>query len=82
MALMLFGIGGSWVAVFGKLAAASYYVLGLSSLVIAVTWAVAYRRGSLAALKSKLALSTVLTAVAWGVALNEARINDFLIMQM
>ncbi len=30
MAMMLLGLGGSWLAVFGKLAAASYYVLAVS----------------------------------------------------
>ena len=82
MALMLLGLGGSWLAVFGKIAAASYYVLAASSVLIAVSWLVSFRRGSANRLKGWLAGSTALTALAWVVVFNEARINDYLIMQM
>ncbi|MGV6850240.1 MAG: hypothetical protein ACWA5A_17850 [Marinibacterium sp.] len=82
MTLMLFGLGGSWLAVFGKIAAVAYWVLGLSSLILAAAWLLALRRKSLPHLKYWLAGSTVLTALAWIVALNEARINEFLITLM
>ena len=82
MALMLLGLGGSWLAVFGKIAAASYYVLAASSVLIAVSWLVSFRRGSANGLKGWLAGSTALTALAWVDVFNEARINDYLIMQM
>ncbi len=82
MTLMLLGLGGSWLAIFGRIAAASFVVLGLSSLVLVAAWAVAYRRGSLAHLKWWLAGSTVMMALAWVVVFNEARINDYLITLM
>ncbi len=82
MGLMILGLGGSWMAVFGKIAAASLPVLGLSTLLVAVAWFVAYRRRGIAHLRWWLAGSTGLTAIAWGVVLNEARINDYLITLM
>ena len=82
MTMMLLGLGGSWLAVFGKIAAASYYVLAISSVFVAVSWLVSYRRGSIKELMWWLAGSTALTALAWVVVFNEARINDYLIMQM
>ncbi len=82
MTFMLFGLGGSWLAVFGKIAAASYYVLAISSVFVVVSWIIAFHRQSLPELKWWLAGSTVITASAWVVVFNETRINDFLIMQM
>ena len=82
MAMMLLGLGGSWIAVFGKIAAASYYVIALSSLLVVAAWVVSYRRGSMMRLKWWLGGTTALTLLAWVIVANEARINDFLIMQM
>lgn len=82
MTMMLLGLGGSWVAVFAKISAASYYVLAASTVLVAVAWFVAVRRGSIGKLKAWLAGSTILTALAWVVVFNQARINDYLIMQM
>lgn len=82
MTLMLFGAGGSWLAVFGKIAAASYYVLIVSTVILALAWIVARRRESIARLKWWLTGSTLLTALAWLVAINEARINEYLITLM
>lgn len=82
MTMLLLGLGGSWLAVFAKIAAASYYVLAASSVLIAVSWLISFRRGSVVKLKWWLAGSTTLTAFAWVVVFNEARINDYLIMQM
>lgn len=82
MTLMLFGAGGSWLAVFGKIAAASYYVLIASTAILALAWIVSRRRRSIARLKWWLTGSTALTALAWLVAVNEARINDYLITLM
>jgi mercuric ion transport protein len=82
MTMMMMGLGGSWLVIFGKIAAASYYVLAVSSTLVAVSWVVCFQRGSLKKLKWWLAGSTALTALAWGVVFNEARINDYLIMQM
>jgi mercuric ion transport protein len=82
MALMLFGLGGSSIAIFGKIAAASYYVLAASSLLIAVSLFVSFRRRSIMRLKWWLAGSTGLTVLAWAVVIHEASISNFLIMQM
>jgi mercuric ion transport protein len=82
MVFLLFGLGGSWLAVFGRIAAASFYVLGFSSLLILVAWALAIRRGSSRNLRLWLVASTVLLGLAWLVVFNESRINDFLMTMM
>ncbi len=82
MTMMLLGLGGNWLAVFGQIAAFSYYVLAASTVLIAVAWLVAYRRDKMRHLKWGLAASTAMTALAWVVVFNEARINEFLIQQM
>ena len=82
MIMMLLGLGGSWLAIFGKIAAASYYVLAISTVFVAVAWLASFTRGSMKKLKWLLAGSTALTALAWVVVFNETRINDYLIMQM
>lgn len=82
MTMMLLGLGGSWLAIFGKISAFSYYVLTLSTVLLAVAWLVARRRGSGGRLMWWLVSSTVMTAVAWIIVFNEARINEFLIQQM
>ncbi|WP_208999892.1 hypothetical protein [Stappia sediminis] len=82
MIFLLLGLGGSWLAVFGKIAAASYYVLALSTAVILLAGLVAYRRGSLTRLGLWIAGSAILTALAWLIVFNEARINDHLLTWM
>jgi len=82
MTMILFGLGGSWLAIFGKIAAASYYVLGISTAVLLSAWTVSYRTGSISHLKWWLTGSTVLIAISWIVVVNEAQINDFLITLM
>ncbi|WP_170505464.1 hypothetical protein [Ruegeria arenilitoris] len=82
MAMMLLGLGGSWLAVFGRIAAASYYVLAISTALVAVSWFLVLRNGTLANLKWWLVGSTAITASAWVIVFNEAQINDYLIMQM
>ena len=82
MTMMLLGLGGSWLAIFGKVAAASYYVLTMSTAFVVISWMVSYRRGSLPTLKWWLAGTTPITGVGWVVVFNEAWINDYLIMQM
>jgi len=82
MAMMVLGLGGSWLAVFGKIAAPSYYVLAISSVLVAVSWLLAFRRKSLSRLKWWLSGSTAMTVLAWGVVFNETRINDYLILRM
>ncbi|WP_170435025.1 hypothetical protein [Ruegeria arenilitoris] len=82
MTMMLLGLGGNWLALFGQIAALSYYVLAASTVLIAVAWLVAYPRDKMRHLKWGLAASTAMTALAWVVVFNEARINEFLIQQM
>ncbi len=82
MAMMLLGLGGSWIAIFGKIAAASYYVIALSSVAVLAAWVMLYRRGALMRFKWWLGGTTALTLLAWVIVTNEARINDFLILQM
>lgn len=82
MAMMLLGLGGSWLAIIGKIAAASFYVLVISTALVAVSWLISHRRGSMTRLKWWLVGSTAMTGLAWLIALYEARINDYLIMQM
>ena len=80
MAMMLLGLGGSWLAVFGKIAAASYCVLAVSTALAAVSWFLAHLNGALANLKWWLVGSTAITASAWVIVFNEVQINDYLIM--
>jgi hypothetical protein len=82
MAMMLLGLGGSWLAIFGKIAVASFYVLTISTALVALSWSVSHRRGSIGRLKWWLAGSTAMTGLAWVIVFNEARINEYLIMQM
>ncbi len=79
---ILLGLGGSWLAVFGKIAALSYYVVGLSSILILVAWLLAIRRGSSRNLRHWLAVSTALVSLSWLVVFNEGRINDFVMSWM
>lgn len=79
MTMMLLGLGGSWLAVFGTIAAASYHVLAIAGLVLIFAWYISIKRGSLKKLSWWLVSSTALTVMAWGIVLNETRINDFMI---
>ncbi|UWQ92872.1 hypothetical protein K3727_08870 [Rhodobacteraceae bacterium M382] len=82
MTMMLLGLGGSWLAIFGRIAAASYYVLAVSTAFVALSWWVSYQRGDPARMKWWLAGSTAITGVAWVILLSETQINDYLILQM
>ncbi|WP_299479783.1 hypothetical protein [uncultured Roseibium sp.] len=82
MALMLVGLGGSWIAIFGKIAAASFHVLGISSTLLLLAWFFSFRGRSSDRLKWWLGGSTVLTLAAWVIVFNETRINDYLITLM
>lgn len=82
MTMMLLGLGGSWIAVFGKIAAASFYVLAIATGLLIAAWIMCRRQGSLAQMKGWLIGSTLLTGLAWVIVFSEARINDFLIKLM
>ena len=78
-ALILFGVGGSWIAVFAKLAAFGYYVAAAASLILVAAWTVALRGGTLRRNGWLLGFGTGLSALAWLVLVNETRLNDYLI---
>ncbi len=82
MIFLLAGLGGSWLAVFGKLAATGYYVLAASSALVAISVFLAVRNGSLPRLKWWLAGSAGLSLAAWILVINEARLNDYLMTMM
>ncbi|MDA4844172.1 hypothetical protein [Hoeflea poritis] len=79
LALMLVGLGGSWVAVLGSIAAAGYYVGAASTALIALAWFVAIRSHAKPGVYGKLAAGTVIMLVAWLVLMNEGLINNYLI---
>jgi mercuric ion transport protein len=82
MVFLLFGLGGSWLAVFGRIAAASFHVLAVASVLVLVAWVLAIRRGSARHLRRWLVASTALLGLAWLVVFNEGRINDVLMTLM
>lgn len=82
MTMMLLGLGGSWLAIFGQIAAFSAVVLGLSTILVLAAWFIAYRRNSVSDLKFWLGGVSLLMFLAWLIFLNETRINDQLIALM
>lgn len=82
MTMILLGLGGSWLAVFGKIAAASYYVLGIATTFLIVAWFQCIRQCAPGQIKKWLFGSTVLTAIAWVIVLTQVQINDFLVTLM
>jgi mercuric ion transport protein len=82
VALMLLGVGGSWLGVFGPLAAASLYVAAASAVVVSCAWVLAVWRRVPRRTYAFLAAGSVLTMTAWAVILNEVAINDYLIEMM
>lgn len=82
MTMMLLGLGGSWIAIFGKIAALSFYILGVSTAIVCFAWYLAYRQDALPRLGWWLIGSTAITLLAWIVVFNETRINDYLITLM
>ncbi len=82
MTMILLGLGGSWLAVFGKIAAASYYVLGIATIFLIVAWFQCIRQCAPGQIKKWLFGSTVLTAIAWVIVLTQVQINDFLVTLM
>ena len=80
--MMLIGLGGSWLAVFGPLAAASLPVAVASTVVVAIAWLLAARRRAPARIFTVLGAGSALTLAAWGLILNEAAVNDYLISLM
>jgi len=77
--MMLLGLGGSWLAIFGKIAAVGPYALGLSTLLLVGSLGVSLRRRSLFRLRWWHAGTVLATGTAWAVFLNQNFINDTLI---
>lgn len=82
VALMLAGLGGTWLAVFGRIAAIGFHLGALAVVLIAAAWIVAIRRRSGRSMIVALSVGSVLTLVACVVLLSEAAINDYLISLM
>jgi len=82
MAMMLVGLGGSWLAVFGKVAAISPYIAGLSVLLLVLGWFFAIRDNAPRRTRIMLSVGTVFTLVGVVFIARESAINDFLITLM
>lgn len=79
IAMMLLGLGGSWLAVFGNIAAISPYVAGVSVLLLISGWVIAAQNNANNQTRMILSASTVLTGIGIILILKEAAINDYLI---
>lgn len=82
MVMIMFGLGGSWLVVFSKIAAISPYVIGVAVLLLASGWIMAIRNGASTATFTFLTMGTALSGLAWLVFFNEGSINDFLMTKM
>mgnify|MGYP005838733731 CR=1 FL=1 len=82
MILMLAGLGGSWIAVFGRIAALGYWVAGGPALLLTAGWVLTLWRGAGRGVRLRLAADTALTGLAWGLLVFETRLNDMLIEWM
>lgn len=80
--LMMIGLGGSWLAVFGVIADAGYHVAAVSAILLAAGWIIAVRRRVGRSTFAALGAGTVATAAAWAIVSNESAINDYLISLM
>ncbi len=81
-AFLVAGMGGAWLAVFGKIAAISLYIVAASVVLIAVAWILALRRQSSSRVRIMLVAASAITAFAWILILREAALNDALISMM
>ena len=82
MSLMIAGLGGSWMAVFAPLSAASPYVLAVSVVLLAVAWFIALRRRASRGTLAMLSVGTLLVLVAWLLLVNEERLTMFFLSYM
>ncbi|MGR3660789.1 MAG: hypothetical protein ACU0CA_06300 [Paracoccaceae bacterium] len=82
MVMIMFGLGGSWLVVFSKVAAISPYVIAAAILLLLGGWVMAIRNGASTSTFTILTLGTSLSGLAWLVFLNEGSINDFLMTKM
>lgn len=82
MTFMLFGLGGSWLGVFGKAAAWAPAAVAAAFLATCLSWLLSWRQRKLRQQAPVLVWVTLLNFLAWAVWANEAAINDWLILQM
>lgn len=82
MSLMIAGLGGSWMAVFAPLSAASPYVLGLSAGLLAIAWVLALRRKASRRTLAMLSTGTVLALTAWLLLVYDERLTMFFLSYM
>lgn len=82
MVLMLLGLGGAWLAAFATIAAAGFYLGGVSLVLLVAAWVVALRRGSRRQTIAMLSVGSALIAASLLVVLSEAAINDYIISLM
>ncbi|WP_238704949.1 hypothetical protein [Parasedimentitalea marina] len=82
MTLMIFGVGGSWMAVFARTAAWAPLFIAVAASMTALAWGIAWRRHQVRRLIPTLAILTAMTLLAWGIWANEMAINDLLISWM
>ena len=76
---IMLGLGGAWVSIFGTMAAAGYYLLGATALVLVVALFSAIRDQDRVDVYALIFLGVVLTLVAWLIIANEGSINSALI---
>ncbi len=79
LVLILLGLGGAWLSIFGAIAAAAYYVVGVTAVIIAIGWFAAIRRHATQRTYRLLFLGSALTLIAWLVIFNESAINGLLV---
>lgn len=82
VSMMLFAMGGSWTAMFGKIAAASSYGFALATMAAIISWVTSYRRDEVSKLMWWLIGTTAMTVTTWIVVLNQTGISDILISQV
>ncbi len=82
MAFMVAGLGGAWVAIFGKIAAISPYVIAITALIVMVSWYFVLKNKISRTRIAVLTTSTGLTGLAMLVLGYETRLNDMLISWM
>jgi hypothetical protein len=82
MTMMVLGLGGSWIAVFGQIAAYSAYI-GLAAVgLLTMAWVLAWWRRAGRNTYVMLGIGSALSALGWAVFFYEGRINDLLITIM
>ncbi|WP_206188456.1 hypothetical protein [Parasedimentitalea denitrificans] len=82
MTLMIFGVGGGWMAFFARATVWAPFFITVAAVMTTLAWGVAWRRQQLRRLIPGLALLTAMTLLAWGIWANEMAINDLLISWM